>query len=192
MCGNLSARPSEPIVVVYFCFVHRAIYFAAYSTTKEKLNNVFDPDSTQVHMLSAGLAGKNPSYIFHLNAFFLTQVCIGSFFVFVFLVVFHTLNDTHSQCSQTRDCIIGVFLTNVCQLLLFLAMTACYNEMFYPSDHLIQMGEFSHGYLARILGYLSIGMTASRAKAQLKTFRIKKLTLKKIYFKLAILVNQTI
>ncbi|NP_001002667.1 solute carrier family 25 member 36-A [Danio rerio] len=35
----------------------RAIYFAAYSTSKEKLNNVFDPDSTQVHMLSAGLAG---------------------------------------------------------------------------------------------------------------------------------------
>ncbi|XP_056596993.1 solute carrier family 25 member 36-A [Triplophysa dalaica] len=35
----------------------RAIYFAAYSAAKEKLNNVFDPDSTQVHMLSAGLAG---------------------------------------------------------------------------------------------------------------------------------------
>uniref|UniRef100_A0A9J8DJT7 Solute carrier family 25 member 36a n=1 Tax=Cyprinus carpio carpio TaxID=630221 RepID=A0A9J8DJT7_CYPCA len=35
----------------------KAIYFAAYSTAKEKLNNVFDPDSTQVHMLSAGLAG---------------------------------------------------------------------------------------------------------------------------------------
>ncbi|KAI7809149.1 solute carrier family 25 member 36-A [Triplophysa rosa] len=35
----------------------RAIYFAAYSTAKEKLNNVFVPDSTQVHMLSAGLAG---------------------------------------------------------------------------------------------------------------------------------------
>ncbi|XP_067308555.1 solute carrier family 25 member 36-A isoform X1 [Pseudorasbora parva] len=35
----------------------RAIYFAAYSTSKEKLNNVLDPDSTQVHMLSAGLAG---------------------------------------------------------------------------------------------------------------------------------------
>ncbi|KAA0718797.1 Solute carrier family 25 member 36-A [Triplophysa tibetana] len=35
----------------------RAIYFAAYSASKEKLNNVFDPDSTQVHMLSAGLAG---------------------------------------------------------------------------------------------------------------------------------------
>ncbi|XP_065123249.1 solute carrier family 25 member 36-A [Paramisgurnus dabryanus] len=35
----------------------RAIYFAAYSSAKEKLNNVFDPDSTQVHMLSAGLAG---------------------------------------------------------------------------------------------------------------------------------------
>ncbi|XP_034559116.1 solute carrier family 25 member 36-A [Notolabrus celidotus] len=35
----------------------RAIYFAAYSTAKEKLNGVFEPDSTQVHMVSAGLAG---------------------------------------------------------------------------------------------------------------------------------------
>lgn len=35
----------------------RAIYFAAYSTAKEKLNGVLEPDSTQVHMASAGLAG---------------------------------------------------------------------------------------------------------------------------------------
>ncbi|XP_031710533.1 solute carrier family 25 member 36-A-like [Anarrhichthys ocellatus] len=35
----------------------RAIYFAAYSTAKEKLNGVLEPDSTQVHMVSAGLAG---------------------------------------------------------------------------------------------------------------------------------------
>uniref|UniRef100_A0A3P8VV37 Solute carrier family 25 member 36a n=1 Tax=Cynoglossus semilaevis TaxID=244447 RepID=A0A3P8VV37_CYNSE len=35
----------------------RAIYFAAYSTAKEKLNGVLAPDSTQVHMLSAGMAG---------------------------------------------------------------------------------------------------------------------------------------
>ncbi|KAG7457070.1 hypothetical protein MATL_G00242580 [Megalops atlanticus] len=35
----------------------RAIYFAAYSTAKEKLNSVFEPDSTQVHMVSAGMAG---------------------------------------------------------------------------------------------------------------------------------------
>uniref|UniRef100_A0A673X142 Solute carrier family 25 member 36 n=1 Tax=Salmo trutta TaxID=8032 RepID=A0A673X142_SALTR len=34
-----------------------AIYFAAYSSTKERLNGVFQPDSTQVHMVSAGLAG---------------------------------------------------------------------------------------------------------------------------------------
>ncbi|XP_068424860.1 solute carrier family 25 member 36-A isoform X2 [Clinocottus analis] len=34
----------------------RAIYFAAYSTAKEKLNGVLEPDSTQVHMVSAGLA----------------------------------------------------------------------------------------------------------------------------------------
>ncbi|XP_026882451.1 solute carrier family 25 member 36-A [Electrophorus electricus] len=35
----------------------RAIYFAAYSTTKERLNGLLEPDSTQVHMLSAGMAG---------------------------------------------------------------------------------------------------------------------------------------
>eukprot|EP00066_Takifugu_rubripes_P009079 XP_003975727.1 PREDICTED: solute carrier family 25 member 36 [Takifugu rubripes] len=35
----------------------RAIYFAAYSKAKEKLNGVLEPDSTQVHMLSAGMAG---------------------------------------------------------------------------------------------------------------------------------------
>lgn len=36
----------------------RAIYFAAYSTAKEKLNGVLEPDSTQVHMISAGMAGN--------------------------------------------------------------------------------------------------------------------------------------
>uniref|UniRef100_A0A8I5NBU2 Solute carrier family 25 member 36 n=1 Tax=Papio anubis TaxID=9555 RepID=A0A8I5NBU2_PAPAN len=36
----------------------RAIYFAAYSNCKEKLNDVFDPDSTQVHMISAAMAEK--------------------------------------------------------------------------------------------------------------------------------------
>ncbi|XP_066476639.1 solute carrier family 25 member 36 isoform X2 [Tiliqua scincoides] len=35
----------------------RAIYFAAYSNCKETLNNIFEPDSTQVHMTSAGVAG---------------------------------------------------------------------------------------------------------------------------------------
>lgn len=35
----------------------RAIYFAAYSTCKERLNHVFAADSTQVHMVSAGAAG---------------------------------------------------------------------------------------------------------------------------------------
>uniref|UniRef100_A0A6I8N3G8 Solute carrier family 25 member 36 n=1 Tax=Ornithorhynchus anatinus TaxID=9258 RepID=A0A6I8N3G8_ORNAN len=35
----------------------RAIYFAAYSNCKEKLNNLFEPDSTQVHMTSAAMAG---------------------------------------------------------------------------------------------------------------------------------------
>lgn len=39
----------------------RAIYFAAYSTAKEKLNGVLEPDSTQVHMVSAGLAGNDGS-----------------------------------------------------------------------------------------------------------------------------------
>uniref|UniRef100_A0A3Q1FTS7 Solute carrier family 25 member 36 n=1 Tax=Acanthochromis polyacanthus TaxID=80966 RepID=A0A3Q1FTS7_9TELE len=35
----------------------RAIYFAVYSTAKEKLNGLLEPDSTQVHMVSAGMAG---------------------------------------------------------------------------------------------------------------------------------------
>ncbi|XP_055268764.1 solute carrier family 25 member 36 isoform X1 [Moschus berezovskii] len=35
----------------------KAIYFAAYSNCKEKLNGLFDPDSTQVHMISAAMAG---------------------------------------------------------------------------------------------------------------------------------------
>lgn len=38
-------------------FFNRAIYFAAYSTAKEKLNGVLEADSTQVHMASAGMAG---------------------------------------------------------------------------------------------------------------------------------------
>ncbi|XP_049723164.1 solute carrier family 25 member 36 isoform X2 [Elephas maximus indicus] len=37
----------------------RAIYFAAYSNCKETLNGVFDPDSTQVHMISAAMAEIN-------------------------------------------------------------------------------------------------------------------------------------
>ncbi|XP_067851535.1 solute carrier family 25 member 36 isoform X2 [Heptranchias perlo] len=35
----------------------KAIYFAAYSSSKEKLNTVLEPDSSQVHMVSAGVAG---------------------------------------------------------------------------------------------------------------------------------------
>ncbi|TSN03371.1 Solute carrier family 25 member 36-A [Bagarius yarrelli] len=35
----------------------RAIYFAAYSTSKERMNSILEPDSTQVHMVSAGMAG---------------------------------------------------------------------------------------------------------------------------------------
>ncbi|KAJ8369280.1 hypothetical protein SKAU_G00093080 [Synaphobranchus kaupii] len=35
----------------------RAIYFAAYSYAKEKLSTVLEPDSAQVHMVSAALAG---------------------------------------------------------------------------------------------------------------------------------------
>ncbi|KAH0624007.1 hypothetical protein JD844_007267 [Phrynosoma platyrhinos] len=37
--------------------LQKAIYFAAYSNCKETLNNIFQPDSTQVHMTSAGVAG---------------------------------------------------------------------------------------------------------------------------------------
>ncbi|XP_006510934.1 solute carrier family 25 member 36 isoform X3 [Mus musculus] len=40
----------------------RAIYFAAYSNCKEKLNGVFDPDSTQVHMASAAMAAWTASW----------------------------------------------------------------------------------------------------------------------------------
>lgn len=39
--------------------IFRAIYFAAYSNCKETLNNIFEPDSTKVHMTSAGVAGKD-------------------------------------------------------------------------------------------------------------------------------------
>ncbi|XP_058043457.1 solute carrier family 25 member 36 isoform X3 [Ahaetulla prasina] len=35
----------------------RALYFATYSKSKEIMNNIFEPDSTQVHMTSAGVAG---------------------------------------------------------------------------------------------------------------------------------------
>lgn len=38
---------------------HRAIYFAAYSTAKEKLNGILEPDSMQMHMVSAGMAGND-------------------------------------------------------------------------------------------------------------------------------------
>ena len=40
--------------VLYF----RAIYFAAYSKSKEKFNGLFVPNSGLVHMSSAGLAGE--------------------------------------------------------------------------------------------------------------------------------------
>ncbi|KAK3560739.1 hypothetical protein QTP86_016555 [Hemibagrus guttatus] len=35
----------------------RAIYFAAYSTSKERMNSMLEPDSIQVHMVSASMAG---------------------------------------------------------------------------------------------------------------------------------------
>lgn len=46
------------VVTHVSCCVFRAIYFAAYSSSKERLNRVFEPDSTQVHMTSAGIAGN--------------------------------------------------------------------------------------------------------------------------------------
>ncbi|XP_071668546.1 solute carrier family 25 member 36 isoform X1 [Patagioenas fasciata] len=51
----------------------RAIYFAAYSNCKEKLNSIFNPDSTQVHMVSAGVAELPFTLLF-----FSPQLC-GSF-----------------------------------------------------------------------------------------------------------------
>lgn len=50
---------SRIIKIHAFLIIFRAIYFAAYSNCKEKLNGVFDPDSTQVHMISAAMAGMN-------------------------------------------------------------------------------------------------------------------------------------
>lgn len=40
-----------------FC-VFRAIYFAAYSKSKEMFNGLFVPNSGVVHMSSAGVAGE--------------------------------------------------------------------------------------------------------------------------------------
>lgn len=45
--------------------ISRAIYFAAYSTTKERMNHMLEPDSIQVHMVSAGIAGKSLTLSFH-------------------------------------------------------------------------------------------------------------------------------
>lgn len=42
---------------VLFLFVGRAIYFAAYSKSKETFNGIFVPNSGVVHMSSAGFAG---------------------------------------------------------------------------------------------------------------------------------------
>lgn len=47
------------VVVNCFCSTFRALYFATYSKSKEIMNNIFEPDSTQVHMTSAGVAGKD-------------------------------------------------------------------------------------------------------------------------------------
>lgn len=41
---------------LFFC---RAIYFAAYSKSKETFNGLFVPNSGVVHMSSAGFAGEN-------------------------------------------------------------------------------------------------------------------------------------
>lgn len=46
----------EFLPVCSLCF--RAIYFAAYSKSKEKFNGLFVPNSGVVHMSSAGVAGE--------------------------------------------------------------------------------------------------------------------------------------
>ena len=71
LCSRSWPKSAYPVFLNFFeslshCFnhgviSHRAIYFAAYSTAKEKLNGVLEPDSTQVHMVSAGLAGNDGS-----------------------------------------------------------------------------------------------------------------------------------
>lgn len=76
-CLSLIFTPGLHIVIIFnnskkFC--HRAIYFAAYSTAKEKLNGVLEPDSTQVHMVSAGMAGNDASFSLSLP---LLSVCLS-------------------------------------------------------------------------------------------------------------------
>lgn len=45
-----------------FCFFFRAIYFAAYSKSKELFNGLFVPNSGLVHMSSAGVAGETSKF----------------------------------------------------------------------------------------------------------------------------------
>lgn len=49
-----------PVLHSYQCFCFRAIYFAAYSKSKEIFNGLFVPNSGLVHMSSAGVAGEQP------------------------------------------------------------------------------------------------------------------------------------
>lgn len=45
-------------VLTSFFFSSRAVYFAAYSKSKEVFNGLFVPNSGLVHMSSAGAAGE--------------------------------------------------------------------------------------------------------------------------------------
>ncbi|KAB0347048.1 hypothetical protein FD754_011905, partial [Muntiacus muntjak] len=55
--GAVSPGPLHCLKVILEKEGPRAIYFAAYSNRKEKLNGLFDIDSTQVHMISAAMTG---------------------------------------------------------------------------------------------------------------------------------------
>ncbi|NXS00600.1 S2536 protein, partial [Oxylabes madagascariensis] len=82
----------------------RAIYFAAYSNCKEKLNNIFNPDSTQVHMISAGVAGKDLPPKFVLPNIFATD--------FLYLK-YQSLSSQGSQmvCFLFWRAVLGVSIT---------------------------------------------------------------------------------
>lgn len=55
-----------------FVLCFRAIYFAAYSKSKEMFNGVFVPNSGAVHMSSAGVAGEQQNYYY----FWIGKLCL--------------------------------------------------------------------------------------------------------------------
>lgn len=115
---------------------HRAIYFAAYSTAKEKLNGVLEPDSTQVHMVSAGMAGNNgssrsPSACLSLRA---AELCLSS----VGQPDFHSGN--HFFFLQKNP-------NNNKKPKLYYKLSSFFVALTHPSFHFIPSFPFSPTYL---------------------------------------------